>query len=123
MCSPSGSRHRSVPKTHRSRGRCRPMLLSGTVVVDKTIVVEDGAIVTVGDTIEAVGVAAELADKYPDHQRRALDIVSPGFVQTHVHSVQSPGRGLADDTDLFEWLEDHILPIEAELTADELELA
>ncbi|ATW89355.1 cytosine/adenosine deaminase-related metal-dependent hydrolase [Halohasta litchfieldiae] len=99
------------------------MLLSGTVVVDETTVIEDGAVVTVGDKIEAVGPALDLVDQYPDHHRRAFDIISPGFVQTHVHSVQSPGRGLADDTDLFEWLEDHILPIEAELTADELELA
>jgi 5-methylthioadenosine/S-adenosylhomocysteine deaminase len=99
------------------------MLLSGTVVVDETTVIDDGAVVTVGDEIEAVGPAGELRERYSDHERRAFDIVSPGFVQTHVHSVQSPGRGLADDTDLFEWLEDHILPIEAELTADELELA
>ena len=99
------------------------MLLSGTVVVDETTVIDDGAIVVVDDEIEAVGLTSELVEQYPDHQRRAFDIVSPGFVQTHVHSVQSPGRGLADDTDLFEWLEDHILPIEAELTAEELELA
>jgi len=99
------------------------MLLTGTVVVDHETVIEDGAVVTEGDEIAAVGLAEDLRDRYPDHEHRAFDIVSPGFVQTHVHSVQSPGRGLADDTDLFEWLEEHILPIEAELTADELELA
>jgi cytosine/adenosine deaminase-related metal-dependent hydrolase len=99
------------------------MLLAGTVVVDESTVVEDGAVVTEGDEIAAVGPADELRDRYPDHEYRNFDILSPGFVQTHVHSVQSPGRGLADDTDLFEWLEDHVLPIEAELTADELELA
>jgi len=99
------------------------MLLSGTVVVDDTTVIENGAIVTVDDEIEAVGLAADLFDQYPCHQRRAFDILCPGFVQTHVHSVQSPGRGLADDTNLFEWLEDYILPIEAELTAEELKLA
>ena len=99
------------------------MLLSGTVVVDETTVIEDGAVVTVDDEIAAVGPADDLTDRYPDHERRAFDIVSPGFVQTHVHSVQSPGRGLADDRDLFEWLEDYILPIEAGLSADDLELA
>ena len=99
------------------------MLLSGTVAVDHETVIDEGAVVTEGDEIAAVGPADDLRDRYPDHEHRAFDIVSPGFVQTHVHSVQSPGRGLADDTDLFEWLEDHILPIEAELTADELELA
>jgi len=99
------------------------MLLRGTVVVDDTTVLADGAVVVDGDTITAVGPAADLTDRYPDRERRHLDIICPGLVQTHVHSVQSPGRGLADDTDLFDWLENHILPIEANLTADELELA
>lgn len=99
------------------------MLLTGTVVQDAESVVEDGGVVTEGSTIEAVGDAARLRERYPDHERRSFDVVAPGFVQTHVHSVQSPGRGLADDTDLFEWLFDYILPIEAEMTADELEVA
>ncbi len=99
------------------------MLLAGTVVVDDSTVIEDGAVVVEDDTIAAVGPASDVTDRYPNHERRELDIICPGLVQTHVHSVQSPGRGLADDTDLFEWLEEYILPIEAELTADELELA
>ena len=78
------------------------MLLTGTVVVDEDTVLADGAVVVDDDTIAAVGSADEIAGRYPDHERRSLDIICPGLVQTHVHSVQSPGRGLADDTDLFE---------------------
>jgi len=99
------------------------MLLTGTVVQDAESVIEDGGVVTEGSTIEAVGDATELRERYPDHEHRSFDVVAPGFVQTHVHSVQSPGRGVADDTDLFEWLFDYILPIEAEMTAEELEVA
>ena len=99
------------------------MLLMGTVVVDHETVIEDGAVAVEDDEIVAVGREDDLTYQFPDHEERRFDLVCPGFVQTHVHSVQSPGRGLADDTDLFEWLEDHILPIESELTADELELA
>ncbi|MFA1612538.1 5'-deoxyadenosine deaminase [Halobellus rubicundus] len=99
------------------------MLLSGTVVADHRTVIDEGAVVVVDDKIAAVGPAADLREEFPDHEHRAFDLLTPGFVQTHVHSVQSPGRGLADDTDLFEWLEDHILPIEAGLTGDELALA
>lgn len=99
------------------------MLLTGTVVVDDETVIDDGAVVVEGSEIAAVGPATEVVDTDSDHERREFDILAPGFVQTHVHSVQSPGRGLADDTSLFTWLEDHILPIEAELTAEELELA
>jgi len=99
------------------------MLLTGTVVQDADSVVESGGVVTSGSRIEAVGRASQLQAEYPDHEHRSFDIVAPGFVQAHVHSVQSPGRGLADDTGLFEWLFDYILPIEAEMTAEELEVA
>jgi cytosine/adenosine deaminase-related metal-dependent hydrolase len=99
------------------------MRLSGTVIIDAETVIKDGAVVVVDDEIEAVGPAIDMVERYPDYDGREFDILSPGFVQTHVHSVQSPGRGLADDTDLFEWLKEHILPIEAGLTANELALA
>ncbi len=99
------------------------MILTGTIVQDSESVIENGAVVVEGTTITAVGPANELLDMYPDHEHRAFDIVAPGFVQTHVHSVQVPGRGLAEDADLFEWLHEHILPIETEMTGDELELA
>jgi 5-methylthioadenosine/S-adenosylhomocysteine deaminase len=99
------------------------MLLNGLVIVDHEEYVEDGAVVISGNTIERVGAAADINGEYTDHEVREYDVIAPGFVQTHVHSVQSPGRGLADDTDLFEWLYDNILPIEAEFGPEELELA
>lgn len=99
------------------------MLLSGTVIVDNQEVIEDGAVVTKDSRIEKVGNRAEIIESYPNHDHQSYDIISPGFIQTHVHSVQSPGRGLADDTELFEWLYDNILPIEANFDPDELKLA
>ncbi|WP_435360341.1 5'-deoxyadenosine deaminase [Haloarchaeobius sp. DFWS5] len=101
------------------------MLLTGTVVVDSTTVIEDGALVVDGDRIVAVGeresvVAAHGGD---GHERRSYDVLAPGLVGAHVHSVQSLGRGLADDTELLDWLFDHVLPMEASLTADEMEVA
>jgi len=99
------------------------MLLTGTVIQDSQSYIEDGGVVVDGSRIERVGQEAQLREQYPSHDHREFDIVAPGFVQAHVHSVQVPGRGLADDTDLFEWLEEYILPIEAAMTPDELELA
>ncbi|MGL4522073.1 MAG: amidohydrolase family protein, partial [Bacilli bacterium] len=46
-------------------------------------------------------------------------IVSPGLVNTHVHTSQQMGRGLADDVDLLTWLRDRIWPYESTLTAEE----
>jgi cytosine/adenosine deaminase-related metal-dependent hydrolase len=99
------------------------MLLTGTVVVDSSTVVEDGAVVVSGSRIEAVGPRTEVVDRYPDHERRTYDVLLPGLVGGHVHSVQSLGRGIADDTELLDWLFDHVLPMEASLSAREMEVA
>ncbi|MWG33176.1 5'-deoxyadenosine deaminase [Halomarina oriensis] len=99
------------------------MLLQGTVVADATTVVEDGAVVVEGDRIAAVGDREELNDRYPDHERRSFDVLAPGLVGAHVHSVQSLGRGIADDTALLDWLFDHVLPMEASLDAEGMRVA
>jgi 5-methylthioadenosine/S-adenosylhomocysteine deaminase len=99
------------------------MLLVGTVVVDSSTIVQDGAIVVDGSTIERVGEREEVIEMYPDQEREVYDILLPGLIGAHVHSVQSLGRGLADDTALLDWLFDHVLPMEASLTADEMECA
>jgi cytosine/adenosine deaminase-related metal-dependent hydrolase len=99
------------------------MLLRGTVVADSATVLQDGAVVVDGSTIEAVGEHAEIADRYPDHEVESYDILLPGLVGAHIHSVQSLGRGIADDATLLDWLFDHILPMEANLSADEMRLA
>ncbi|WP_226023548.1 5'-deoxyadenosine deaminase [Halomicrobium salinisoli] len=89
------------------------MIVSGTVVADAETTVEDGAVVTDGDEIAFVGRRSEAVDRYPDHERRSFDIVAPGLIGSHVHSVQTLGRGIADDAPLLEWLEEHVLPLEA----------
>ncbi|QKY20275.1 5'-deoxyadenosine deaminase [Halolamina sp. CBA1230] len=99
------------------------MLLTGTVVVDAETTIEDGAVVTAGDRIEAVGPAADLRERFPAHEHREFDIVAPGLVGAHVHSVQSLGRGVADDAELLDWLFDHVLPMEAGLDAEGMRLA
>jgi cytosine/adenosine deaminase-related metal-dependent hydrolase len=99
------------------------MLLSGTVVRDAETVLRDGAVVTSGEEIVYVGGKAEALDRYPDHERREFDIVAPGLVGAHVHSVQSLGRGIADDTELLDWLFEHVLPMEANMDAEAMEVA
>ncbi|QLG26399.1 5'-deoxyadenosine deaminase [Halorarum halophilum] len=98
------------------------MLLAGTVIADSGTVVEDGAVVVEGDTIAAVGERATLVDEHPDHERTGYDIIAPGVVGGHVHSVQSLGRGIADDAPLLDWLFDHVLPMEAGLGAEGMRL-
>jgi cytosine/adenosine deaminase-related metal-dependent hydrolase len=99
------------------------MLLTGTVVVDATTVIEDGAVVVDGSRIQAVGQRDALVDQYADRETHEYDVLLPGFVGGHIHSVQSLGRGIADDTELLDWLFDYVLPMEASLSAEEMDVA
>ena len=94
------------------------MLLTGTVIADAGTVVADGAVVVEDDTIVAVGEAETLRGTYSDHERRRFDLVAPGLVGGHVHSVQSLGRGIADDAALLDWLFEAVLPMEAAMDAE-----
>lgn len=99
------------------------MLLSGTIIVDASTIIEDGAVVTDDGKIIAVGGESDLTERYPDHEHRSYDVLMPGLVGAHVHSVQSLGRGIADDTALLEWLYEHVLPMEAAMDAETMEIA
>lgn len=46
-------------------------------------------------------------------------IVLPGFINTHVHTSQQLGRGLADDVPLLTWLHDRIWPYESNMTEED----
>ena len=94
------------------------MLIAGTVIADPETVIPDGAVVVEGEVIAAVGEEAALREQYPDHERRGSDLVAPGLVGGHIHSVQSLGRGIADDAALLDWLFDAVLPMEAAMDAD-----
>lgn len=99
------------------------MLLEGTVVADASTIIHDGAVVVEDDRIIAVGDREELVDLYPEHQTKRYDLLTPGLVGGHIHSVQSLGRGIADDTELLDWLFEYILPMEATLDSETMELA
>jgi cytosine/adenosine deaminase-related metal-dependent hydrolase len=99
------------------------MILTGTVIVDSGKIIEDGAVVVQSDTIQAVGSRETILQDHPNAQTRDFDLISPGMVGGHVHSVQSLGRGIADDRALLDWLSEYVLPLEARLTAEETEVA
>lgn len=47
----------------------------------------------------------------------------PGLINTHVHTTQQLGRGLADDVDLLTWLRGRIWPYESSMTFEEQRLS
>jgi len=99
------------------------MIVSGTLIPDSSTIIDDGSVVVKEDRIIAVGDRDQLVDQYPTHRELTTDLVMPGMVGGHIHSVQSLGRGIAEDRELLDWLFDYILPMEATLTADEMEVA
>ena len=44
----------------------------------------------------------------------------PPFYNTHCHAAMTLLRGIADDMELFEWLNEHIWPAEAKLTDEDI---
>jgi 5-methylthioadenosine/S-adenosylhomocysteine deaminase len=77
-------------------------------------VIESGAVAVVGDTITALGPAADIAGTDATEVIDANGgIIMPGLVNTHTHAAMTLFRGLADDLPLMDWLNDHIFPAEA----------
>lgn len=66
--------------------------------------VRDGLIAEIGPGLPSLGAEEILCDGA---------WLAPGFVQTHVHLVQTLFRGLADDLALMDWLRTRIWPFEA----------
>ena len=78
-------------------------------IVRGDVLIRDGRIVEVGETIDAD------VDENIDASGSA---VLPGFVQTHIHLCQTLFRGAADDLALIDWLKKRVWPMEAAHTAD-----
>ncbi|HJS21022.1 MAG TPA: amidohydrolase [Steroidobacteraceae bacterium] len=77
-------------------------------------VVKDGAIVVDDGMIVAVGPYQELAARY--HARTVIDgdgrVVLPGLINGHTHAAMTLLRGIADDRELIDWLNNYIFPTE-----------
>lgn len=77
-------------------------------------VIENGAVAVCGETIAAVGSAAEVGSMAATETIDAAGgIIMPGLVNTHTHAAMTLFRGLADDLPLITWLNEHIFPAEA----------
>jgi 5-methylthioadenosine/S-adenosylhomocysteine deaminase len=81
------------------------------------LLVEDDRIARVGDI--------RLADLRADAE--IIDcsgkFILPGLINTHVHTTQQLGRGLADDVDLLVWLRERIWPYESSMTVEDQQVS
>nr|WP_321514274.1 amidohydrolase [uncultured Pseudodesulfovibrio sp.] len=99
---------------------CDQLVRADVVVtqdVDRRVIAGAGVAVTDGLIVE-VGGYETLDAKYQPVQRLDLagKMLIPGLVNGHTHLPMTLFRGYADDLPLMQWLEDHIWPVEFQLT-------
>ena len=91
------------------------LITGGTVMPMTGEDIENGAVAIRNGSIVAVGRASVVGAKYK--AKTTIDAhgmaVLPGFVNTHTHVAMSLFRGIADDRDLMDWLQNYIFPAEA----------
>ncbi|HEX3109065.1 MAG TPA: amidohydrolase [Thermoanaerobaculia bacterium] len=91
------------------------LITGGTVLTMAGPVIENGSVVISGGKIVAVGPSSQVDAKYTAkttiHARGSA--VMPGFVNAHTHVPMTLFRGIADDRDLMDWLQNFIFPAEA----------
>ncbi len=85
-----------------------------TVLHDHAVAVSRGRIVAVLPREEALA-------RFEARNVTRLDrhLLIPGLVNLHCHAAMTLMRGMADDTALMSWLNDHIWPAEAKHMSDE----
>jgi 5-methylthioadenosine/S-adenosylhomocysteine deaminase len=80
--------------------------MNGPPISKGCVLIEDSKIAYVGKEVQTA-----------EHVINAKGcIVMPGLINTHTHAAMTLFRGYADDLPLDRWLEDHIWPIEGQLT-------
>lgn len=91
------------------------------VIAGAAVAVRDGSIVAIGKADE---VAATLGDAVIARRHDARGaVVTPGFIDLHLHSSFHLARGLADEANAREFLVQRMYPYEAALSASDVELS
>jgi 5-methylthioadenosine/S-adenosylhomocysteine deaminase len=90
------------------------ILQSGHLLHSWDIIIEEGKIAKIGRDLRNPGDDDEVIDG-----RGKLAI--PGFINGHTHLAMSLLRGYADDMELMPWLKEKIWPLEARLTAEDVQ--
>jgi 5-methylthioadenosine/S-adenosylhomocysteine deaminase len=91
------------------------LITGGTVITMAGPNIENGAVAIEGNKIAAVGKTSEITKKFT--AKTTIDAggmaVLPGFINVHTHVPMTLFRGIADDRDLMDWLNNYIFPAEA----------
>ena len=95
----------------------RILIKDGYVITMDGPPIEGGYVLIEDDRIAYVGREEQKADHVISAKGCA---VMPGLVNAHTHAAMTLFRGYADDMPLQQWLEEHIWPVEAHLTDNDV---
>jgi 5-methylthioadenosine/S-adenosylhomocysteine deaminase len=89
---------------------------------ERDTIVADGALAIEGDSIVALGGREEILAAYRGCETidSPHSIIMPGLVNGHTHAAMTCFRGIADDRELLDWLNNYIFPAEARNVDPEL---
>ncbi|QLH80633.1 amidohydrolase [Halosimplex pelagicum] len=97
------------------------LLVAGGQVLRPDLTVERADVLVDGETGDIADVAEPGTVDAPETLDASDGLVIPGLVNAHTHVAMTLLRGYADDKPLDAWLQEDIWPVEAELTADDIE--
>lgn len=91
---------------------CNP---SNQILENHSLVIHDGKILAICPT-------QTVAEQYQSSSNETYDThaVLPGFINCHTHSAMTLFRGLADDLDLMDWLNNHVWLAEKQWVSDDM---
>lgn len=100
------------------------LIIEGDYVVtmdEAGSVLEGGAVAVDQGIIIAIGAADEIGSRYSArrHLNGANRVVMPGLINGHSHAAMTLLRGVADDLDLMDWLQNYIFPAEVQFVDSE----
>lgn len=100
------------------------LITGGTILTldERNAKLMEGALAVKGDRIAAVGEKSAVMGSFT--ARDVIDashsLVLPGLVNAHTHAAMTCFRGIADDMELMDWLNNYIFPAEARNVDPEL---
>jgi 5-methylthioadenosine/S-adenosylhomocysteine deaminase len=94
------------------------LIISGgkTLLMDSSnTCLENAAIAVYDSVIIEIGKKEDILKKYSAREMINAEgsLTMPGFINTHTHAAMTCFRGIADDLELMDWLNNYIFPAEA----------
>lgn len=85
-------------------------------------VLDNHALVIKNGKIHSILPSKDATEKFATtpHTHYATHAILPGFINSHTHISMNAFRGLADDLELMDWLNNHIWPAEGKWVSEEM---